>query len=270
MADLFKYENKTNIVLDNPMSVDKSVIRTTLIPSLLNIYNYNKMRKVNDVLIYEISKTYDIKYEEDTKVTILMKGDYINNPWSKVSVKVDFYLIKGIIENLFDYLGFKNRYSYVTDNIPNMHPGMSAKILIDREEVGIIGRVHPSVEKDEVYVCEFSMSKLYEKDVKPIKYKESNKYPYITKDLSFVIDKNITNDEIVTTIKKSGGRLLTNVEIFDIYTGSNIGDNEKSVAYTLKFEDSSRTLTDEEVMNVFNNIIKDVEEKLNAKVRNGE
>ena len=270
MADLFKYENKTNIVLDNPMSVDKSVIRTTLIPSLLNIYNYNKMRKVNDVLIYEISKTYDIKYVEDTKVTILMKGNYINNPWSKTNVKVDFYLIKGVIENLFDYLGFKNRYSYALDNIPNMHPGMSAKILIDREEVGIIGRVHPSVEKDEVYVCEFSMSKLYDKEVKPIKYKESNKYPYITKDLSFVIDKNITNNEIVTTIKKSGGRLLSNVEIFDIYTGSNIGENEKSVAYSLKFEDSTRTLTDEEVMNVFNNIIKDVEEKLNAKVRNGE
>ena len=147
---------------------------------------------------------------------------------------------------------------------------MSAKILADREEIGIIGRVHPSVEKDEVYVCEFSMSKLYNKDVKPIKYKESNKYPYITKDLSFVIDKNITNDEIVATIKKSGGRLLSNVEIFDIYTGNNIDNNEKSVAYTLKFEDSTRTLTDEEVMNVFNNIIKDVEEKLNAKVRNGE
>ena len=270
MADLFKYENKTNIVLDNPMSIDKSVIRTTLIPSLLSIYNYNKMRKVNDVLIYEISKTYDIKYEEDTKVTILMKGNYINNSWSKTGIKVDFYLIKGIIENLLDYLGFKNRYSYVTSNIPNMHPGMSAKILADREEIGIIGRVHPSVEKDEVYVCEFSMSKLYNKDVKPIKYKESNKYPYITKDLSFVIDKNITNDEIVATIKKSGGRLLSNVEIFDIYTGNNIDNNEKSVAYTLKFEDSTRTLTDEEVMNVFNNIIKDVEEKLNAKVRNGE
>ena len=270
MADLFKYENKTNIVLDNPMSIDKSVIRTTLIPSLLSIYNYNKMRKVNDVLIYEISKTYDIKYEEDTKVTILMKGNYINNSWSKTGIKVDFYLIKGIIENLLDYLGFKNRYSYVTDNIPNMHPGMSAKILVDREDIGIIGRVHPSVEKDEVYVCEFSMSKLYNKDVKPIKYKESNKYPYITKDLSFVIDKSITNDEIVATIKKSGGRLLSNVEIFDIYTGNNIDNNEKSVAYTLKFEDSTRTLTDEEVMNVFNNIIKDVEEKLNAKVRNGE
>ncbi len=270
MSELFKYENKTNIVLDNPMSVDKSVIRTTLLPSLLNIYNYNKMRKVNDIMLYEISKTYDINYNEDIKVSILMKGSYINNSWNKENIKVDFYLIKGIIENLFDYLGFKNRYSYVVDNIPNMHPGISAKILLDREEVGIIGRIHPSIEKDDVYVVEFSMTKLYEKEVKPIKYKESNKYPYITKDLAFIIDKSITNDKIIETIKKSGGRLLTNIEIFDIYTGNNINDNEKSVAYNLKFEDSARTLTDEEVMNVFNNIITDVENKLNAKIRNGE
>ena len=270
MAKLFKYENKTNIVLDNPMSVDKSVIRTTLIPSLLNIYNYNKMRKVDDIMIYEISKTYDINYIEDTKVTMLMKGNYINNSWNKVNVKVDFYLVKGILENLLDYLGFKNRYSYVVSNIPDMHPGMSTKILVDREEVGILGRIHPSIEKDEVYVCELSLTKLFNKEVKSIKYKESNKYPYITKDLSFVIDKNITNDEIVSVIKKSGGRLLTNIEIFDIYTGNNVNENEKSVAYSLKFEDSTRTLTDEEVMNVFNNIIKDVEEKLKAKVRNGE
>ncbi len=270
MSELFRYENKTNIVLDNPMSVDKSVIRTTLLPSLLNIYNYNKMRKVNNIMLYEISKTYDINYNEDTKVSLLMKGSYIDNSWNKENIKVDFYLIKGIIENLFDYLGFKNRYSYVVGSIPNMHPGISAKLLIDREEVGIIGRVHPSVEKDDVYVVEFSMTKLYEKEVKPIKYKESNKYPYISKDLAFIIDRDITNDKIVETIKKSGGRLLTNIEVFDIYTGSNINENEKSVAYNLKFEDSTRTLTDEEVMNVFNNIIHDVESNLNAKIRNGE
>ncbi len=270
MAELFRYENKTNIVLDNPMSVDKSVIRTTLIPSLLNIYNYNKMRKVNDILLYEISKTYDINYNEDVKVSILMKGNYINNSWNNTSIKVDFYLIKGIIENLFDYLGFKNRYTFVTGDIPNIHPGISAKILIDKEEIGIIGRVHPNIEKDDVYVCEFSMTKLYNKEVKPIKYKESNKYPYISKDLAFVVDRDITNDTITETIKKSGGRLLTNIEVFDIYTGNGINENEKSVAYNLKFEDSTRTLTDEEVMGIFNKIINDVETKLNAKVRNGE
>ena len=158
----------------------------------------------------------------------------------------------------------------MADTIPSMHPGMSAKILLDREEVGIIGRVHPNVEKDEIYVCEFSMTKLYEKQIKPIKYKESNKYPYITKDLAFVVEKNITNERIVETIKKSGGRLLSNIEVFDIYTGDNVKENEKSIAYSLKFEDSTKTLTDEEVMEVFNKIMKDVSNNLNAKIRNGE
>ena len=270
MSELFKYEDKTNIVLPNPMSLDKSVIRTTLIPSLLNIYNYNKLRKVNDVMLYEISKTYDINYIEDTKVSILMKGNYISNSWSKNTIKVDFYLIKGIIENILDYLGFRNRYSFKVDTISNMHPGMSAKILLDREEIGIIGRVHPSLEKDDIFVAEFSMSKLYEKKTKPIKYKESNKYPDISKDLAFVVNKDVTNEQIIEVIKHSGGRLLTNIEVFDIYTGDKVGAYEKSIAYNLKFEDPTRTLTDEEVMEIFNRIINDVESKLNAKVRNGE
>ena len=269
MADMFKYQNIQNIVLPNPMSSDKSVIRTTLIPSLMNIFNYNKLRKVNDILIYEISKTYDINYVEDTKVSILMKGNYITNPW-KSSEKVDFYLIKGIIENLFDYLGFKNRYSFIVDNIPDMHPGMSSKIFLDREQIGIIGRVHPSIEKDNVFVAELSMSKLYNKSVKPIKYKEANKYPGIEKDVAFVVDKKITNNELIDAIRKSGGRLLSNIEVFDVYTGDKVKENEKSIAYNLKFEDTSRTLTDEEVMESFNKIINDVESKLNAKVRNGE
>ena len=269
MSSKFKYEDTKNIVLPNPMSLDKSVIRTTLIPSLLNIYNYNKLRKVSDVLIYEIAKTYDVNYKEDTKISILMEGNYITNSWQG-NTKVDFYFIKGIVENLLDYLGFKNRYTFEVSSIPDIHPGMSAKILLDREEIGIIGRVHPSIEKDQIFVSEISMSKLYEKQVKPLKYKEANKYPGISKDLAFVVDKNITNREITDQIRKSGGRLLSSIDVFDVYTGDKVKDNEKSIAYNLKFEDNNRTLTDEEVMNVFNKIINDVETKLNAKVRNGE
>ena len=270
MAKLFKYDNKEQISLPNPMSYDKSVIRTSILPSLLNTYNYNKARKVNDVNIYEISKTYDKNYVEDTKVALLMKGNYINNVWQNNVIKVDFYLIKGIIENILDYLGFKNRYTFTVDSIPSMHPGMSALILLDREPIGIIGRIHPEVEKDEIYVAEFSMTKLLSKNIKPIKYKEANRYPSISKDVAFVVDKNITNKEIEDVIKKSGGRLLNNIDVFDIYTGDKVLENEKSIAYNLKFEDSTRTLTEEEVMTIFNKIIFDVESKLNAKVRNGE
>lgn len=266
MAELFKYENKNNITLPNPMSIDKSVIRTTLIPSLLNTYEYNKARKVNDVFLYEISKTYDNNYNEDTKICVLMKGNYILNNFNNVKVNTDFYLIKGIAENILNYLGLKNRYSFKSAEICNMHPYMSARIYLDREEIGIIGRVHPSLYKDDIYVLEMSLNKLI-KPVKPIKYKPSSKYPMISKDLAFIVNKNTLSEEIETIIKKSGGRLLTDIKVFDVYTGENVKENEKSIAYSLTFNDPTRTLTEEEVMKVFNKIIKDVCSSGLAKLR---
>lgn len=265
MAKLFNYENKNKIVLPNPMSVDKSVIRATLIPSLLNIYDYNKARKVTDVCIYEISKTYDTDLTEDTKVSALMKGNYLVNNWQNLKVKVDFYLVKGIVENLLDYLGLKNRYSFVVDTIPDLHPGISAKIILDREEIGIIGRVHPNVKKDEIYVFELSMNKLI-KQIKPLKYKEASKYPSITKDMAFIVKKDVSSNDIQSIIKKVGGRLLTDIDVFDVYVGENVGDDEKSIAYTLTFSDPTRTLSDEEVTQLFRQIIEKVEQT-GAKLR---
>ena len=266
MANLFNYDNKENAVLPNPMSTDKSIVRTTLIPSLINIYEYNKARKVNDILIYEISKTYDKNYNEDVKLSILMKGNYITNDWMNSKIKVDFYLIKGIVENILNYLGFKNRYTFEKDLINHLHTGISASILVDRQKVGIIGRVHPSLLKDEVYVCELSLTKL-NKEVKPLKYKESSKYPEIIKDVAFIVPKSLTSGEIVETIKKAGGRLLSSIDVFDVYTGENVKENEKSIAYTLTFKDDTRTLNDEEVNAVFRNIIDKVIEKFNVELR---
>ena len=266
MAKLFRYDDKQQVVLLNPMSTDKSVVTTSIIPSLINTYEYNKARRVNDVLIYEISKTYDKDYNEDTKVAILMKGNYLTNSW-KGSSKVDFYLMKGIIENLLDYLGFKNRYSYKVDDLPQMHPLVSAKIMIDRNEVGMFGRVHPLYKKDEIFVAEISMTKLFDLKVKPIKYKEANKYPEITKDVAFVVKKDITAGMIMDQIRKSGGRLLSDIDVFDVYQGENVKEDEKSIAFNLKFQDPTRTLSDEEVMMVFNKIINDIESKMDAKLR---
>ena len=265
MASKFKYDNKEAIALPNPMSLDKSIIRTSILPSLVNVHDYNKARNVKDILLYEIAKTYDVNYVEDVKVAMLMKGNYIINEWQHTTTKCDFYTLKGIIENLLDYLGFKNRYTFVASEIPELHPGISAKILLDREEIGVIGRVHPSYKKDEIYVAELSMTKLYNKQVKPIKFKEASKYPEIVKDLAFVIDNEVESEVIKKQIKKSDGRLLDNVEVFDIY--NNIEEGKKSIAYKLTFKDASKTLSDEEVMEVFNKIIKEVEEKTNAKLR---
>ena len=266
MTEIFRYEDKETISLPNPMSIDKSVFRLSLIPSLLNVYEYNKARKVEDINIYEIAKTYDSEFNEDTKVAILMKGNYITNIVNGVNVKVDFYLLKGIIENLFKYLGLRNRYDFAKVEVKELHPGISAQILVDRKPLGIIGKVHPSVLKDDVYVAEFSMSKLYELKTKPLKFKEASRYPEIKKDVAFIVDNAITNKEIEEVIKKSGGRLLADIDIFDIYR--DIEEGRKSMAYKLTFKDETRTLSDDEVMEVFNKIIADVESKLNAKVRN--
>ena len=265
MAKRFKYDNKEQVILPNPMSIDKSVVRTSILPSLINVYEYNKARNIKDILLYEISKTYDKDYNEEMKVAMLVKGDYITNEWEHKEIKCDFYTLKGIIENLLDYLGFKNRYSFEKVNAPDMHPGMSAKIIIDREEVGIIGRVHPTYKKDEIYVSELSVTKLYNKQVKPIKFKEATKYPEIIKDVAFVIPNEMKSDTIKKQIRQSGGRLLTEIDVFDLYL--NIEEGKKSIAYKLTFSDPSRTLTDEEVMNVFNKIIDEVTTKCNVKLR---
>ena len=266
MAKMFKYDNLENVILPNPMSVDKSVVRTSILPSLINVFDYNKARKVSDILIYEIAKTYDINYNETTKAAILMSGNYLTNGVLGINVKVDFFVLKGIVENLLDYLGFKNRYSFVQANdLPEMHPNMSARIMLDRNEIGIIGRVHPSIKKDEIYICELNLNSLLSR-VKPIKYKTASKYPSIEKDFAFIVNNDVTNAEMKEAIKKSAGRMLDSVNIFDIY--ENIEEGKKSMAYKLVFKDETRTLSDEEVMVVFNKVIKDIEMKFDAKLRN--
>ena len=269
-SKLFDYEKKEHIVLPSPMSIDKSVIRTTLIHSLLNVYDYNKARHVTDINLYEIAKTYsklNNEYVEDIKICMLTSGSYIINNWQR-DYKVDFYLMKGIVENLLDYLGFKNRYDFVKESIPNLHPGVCATIIIDNEKVGVIGKVHPSLKKDDIYVSELSLTSLYSKAIKPLKYKGASKYPEIKKDMAFIVNNNITASDLINQIKKSGGRLLTDIDIFDVYTGEKVGTDEKSIAFSLTFADSTRTLSDEEVMQVFNKIINDVTSKLDAKLRN--
>lgn len=265
MANMFRYENKSQIQLPNPVAIDKSVIRTTLLPSLLLTYDYNKARNVKDILLYEIAKTYDADYKEDVKVAILMKGSYLKNEWQGIDLKADFFCLKGVIENLLDYLGFKNRYTFVRAQAPDMHPGITAKILLDREEVGVIGKVHPKTRKDDIFVAELSMTKLYNKQIKPLKYKEASKFPEIVKDLAFVIDGNVESEVIRNQIKKSGGRLLSDCQEFDVY--KDVEPGKKSIAYSLTFRDSTKTLLEDEVMQVFNKIIADVQAKTGAKLR---
>ena len=264
-SNLFNKEHKI-IEVPNPMSSERSVLRKSLIPSLLDVVKYNKSRGLKNINIYEISKVFFDDYEEENYLTIMLYNNYLENTWANVKVKNSFYVIKGIAENLFDYLGLKNRYSFEKSDEDNLHPGISANILLDRKKIGYIGKIHPALSKDDVYVLEVSIDKLNVK-TKNLKFKPASKYPGINKDVAFVVNKEISSKDVHEAIKRAGGRLLTNIETFDVYTGENVKDNEKSLAYSLTFQDLSKTLTEEEVTEVFENIIKNVCEKLNAKLR---
>lgn len=265
MAELFCYDKKEKLVLPNPMSVDKSVVRTTIIPSLINVYNYNKARKTEDIFLYEISKTYDKNYQEESKIAGLLKGNIVKSPWNG-NIKCDFYVVKGIVEDILNSLGFTNRYTFIPAKLPNLHPGVSASILLDGEMLGIIGRVHPNTLKDEVYIFELSLNKLMRK-VKPIKFKEPAKYPSIQKDVAFLIDRSINASEIEKMIKKSSSRLLKDISVFDVYLGDNIASDKKSIAFKLTYLDDAKTLTDEEVMNDFHQMIEKVTKEFNCEIR---
>ncbi|MDO5555458.1 MAG: phenylalanine--tRNA ligase subunit beta [Clostridia bacterium] len=258
------------IKLLDPLTEDRNTLRYSMIPSLLKIYEYNIGRNNKDISIFEIGKGFakiGEEYKEEEKLCILISGKYftgINN-----EKNADFYILKGIAEELLDYLGYNGRYSFLNNKeFPKeFHPGQTALISVNANTVGIMGKLHPLVTTDDVFVLEINLDKLLEKKVGKMKYKEISKFPSIKKDLSFVVDKNVQSETIEKAIKKSAGNLLTNIEVFDVYTGKNLGQDKKSIAYSLTFNDSKKTLTDDEVLGIFNKIIGDIEKAFNAELR---
>ena len=253
------------VKLLDPLAEERNALRYSLIPSMVKIYEYNKARENKDVCIFEIGKGFYKKqeeYGENQKIVALMTGKYYLGVGN--SANVDFYVIKGVVEELLNFLGYENRYTIeMPDQIPNeFHKGQTANINVNGQIVGIVGKLHPEVTKDDVYVMEINLDKLLSKRVGKMKYKEISKFPNVKKDVAFVMKKDIPSVEVEKVIKKAGGKLLTNIEVFDVYTGENIGKDEKSVAYSLTFNDSKKTLTEEEITKIFENIIANVE-KLN-------
>lgn len=254
----------------DPLTEERNTLRCSILPSLFKIYEYNIARNVKDISIFEIGKSFYKKqeeYGEERKLASLLSGDYyfgINNV-----KKVDFYIVKGIIEELLNYLGYEGRYSFVTPKklANEIHPFQTADISLNGEIIGTMGKVHPAKTKEDVFVFEISLDKLLSKKTGKMKYKEISKYPSVKKDLSIVVEKNITNDEIQKAIKKSAGTLLTDIQIFDIYTGNNIDDDKKSMSYSLTFSAKDKTLTDEETNTILEKIISDLEKNIGAKLR---
>lgn len=269
-AEVQKYSTddfETVKILD-PMTEERNALRHSLIPSLKMVYDYNKARNQKDISIFEIGKSFykkDGKYGESLSLAVLMTGNY------KLGIEkenVDFYVIKGVLESLLDFLGYAGKYSLKATDLPSeLHPGQAGSIFVEGNKVGVIGKMHPNVTKDNIFVMEINLDELFKIEHEVMKYKEISKFPNVVKDVAFIVKKNVKSEEIESVIKNAGGKRLRSIEVFDVYTGENVAEDEKSIAYTLTFNDYEKTLGDEEVMNAFNKIIKEVTSKCNAVLR---
>ena len=258
----FTKDEFEELKLLDPITEERNTLRYSIIPSLYKIYEYNKARENKDVCLFEIGKGFwkkNEEYGENRKVCVLMTGKYYNKVG--YNEQINFYDIKGVTEELLDFLGYSGRYSFVMPKqMPDeFHPGQTAEISVNNDIVGIVGRIHPEIENENVFVMEINLDKLLAKRVGKMKFKEISKFPVIKKDLSILVNKDITSQEIATKIKKKAGKLLIDINVFDLYVGKNIDENQKSLAYSLTFGDNNRTLNDDEITEIMNKIILDLE-----------
>lgn len=265
--------------LDWPMTEERAVLRLNLISGLLDDVAYNLARKNNRVALYEIGRVFyqtgDSKHELPTEVNHLglaLTGNIHEKDWQTKAQKVDFFHLKGILENLFDSLALTDRIRYQkTAAIKEMHPGRTAMILLDDQEIGFLGQTHPSIAKDyevsETYVAELNLDQLLAAKTEQLVYQPVSKFPSVTRDMALLLDETIDNQSVMEIIRESAGRFLSAIRLFDVYQGKNIEAGKKSLGYSLTFSNPEATLTDEEINQAIAKITRNLEEKVQAEIR---
>lgn len=267
----FDIEAQSVVEILNPLNKEKSQLRHSIIPSLINVLSYNRKRKIDDICLFEIGRKYT-KESETELVSGLMHGVYDSTLWQGNKEKADFYLLKGIIETLLKKLKVES-YNIIKSTHPleAVHPGIYADVLINGEYVGYIAQLHPSLEKKynikKTYVFELLFEKLVKNNMLDLEMKVIPKYPSISRDLALTIDKDIPASELLSVVRKAGKKQLINLELFDLYLGDNIDNDKKSIALSLEFQSTEKTLETKEVDVAINRILKQLENKLNAKLR---
>jgi len=275
----FAFEmNQTPVTLAMPMSEDRSTMRTSLIPHLFDVLSYNINRKNPDVFVYEIGSIFLSNEEtltnqplEKEMVAGALTGMWMDHGWQGEKKAVDFFLAKGIMEKLFETFGVEEEVVFEQATLPDLHPGRTALVKLDGKEIGFIGQVHPSLQKQlnlkETYVFELDLETILKHQAKPVVYQALPRYPAMTRDIALVVDSHRSAGEVETVIHWAGGELLKKVRLFDLYEGEHMEEGKKSLAFSLTYLDPERTLTDEEVTKAHGEVLKMLEEHVGATLR---
>ena len=256
---------RNSIVISNPLGEDTSVMRTTALPSMLEVITRNCNFNNENVMLFENATVYipteEGKLPDENKVVTL--GMYGN---------VDFYFIKGVCENIMTLAGIKARCVAVDSN-PSYHPGRCAELVsVDGIKLGILGQVHPKVMQNygieiPVYAAELDFDKIFDNMVTEKHYAPLPKFPASTRDFSFVCEESLEVGKIEDVMARAGGKLVENIALFDIYRGPQIGEDKKSVSIRVSLRAADRTLTVEETDKISAKILAALEKELGISLR---
>lgn len=252
------------ITLINPLGEDTSVMRTTMMPSMLNVLYTNISRKVESGLAFECGHTFTPQEGLPIETNHLCVGMY--------GKEVDFFVLKGALEAILESVGFDNYEIIPETNNTTFHPGRCATIMYNDIYIGTFGEVHPEVIDNynlgqRVYLAELDLDLIFENSDRTIIYNPLPKYPSTSRDIALLVKDDVIVKQIEDIIKANGEDLVESYKLFDVYKGSQIADGYKSIAYSIIYRSKDKTLTDEDVNKVHQNIIRELEEKLDAKLR---
>lgn len=257
---------RDNVRIMNPLGEEYSVMRTTLLGNFLDVISNNQNRNIEEMLAYEIGNTFSPVKDKDgipTEGLKLVLGGYGD---------VDFYYVKETLEKTFEELGiYEYRFLRESENTI-YHPGRCANVEINGEFVGTFGEIHPLVMenfeiKNRVICGEFDFNKIVEFSDEKITYVPLPKYPTSDRDLAILVDENIMVSQIKEISKKEAGNLLEDFRVFDIYTGEQIQEGKKSIAFNMVFRSHEKTLKDQEVNEIIDKIVKSLTEEIGAILR---
>ncbi|MDG5786940.1 phenylalanine--tRNA ligase subunit beta [Evansella sp. AB-P1] len=274
----FKDEGGYRVKVASPMSEERSTLRTTLLPHLLDALSHNKNRNILNVNLYEMGSVFSTEEqtvtkqpEETTYISGAIMGLWHEHSWQGEKKPVDFYVLKGMVEGLLAQLNVIDKAEFIQGEGKGFHPGRTAKLLVNGVEIGILGQLHPSVAKEwsltEVYMFEINLHRLLMEEVEAIRYTPIPRYPAMDRDIALVVDEGVQAGVVESLIKEFGGQLITRVALFDLYQGEHLEKGKKSLAFSLRYQDPEKTLTEEEVTKVHEAVLNGLEEKIGAKLR---
>ncbi|MCK8619521.1 phenylalanine--tRNA ligase subunit beta [Apilactobacillus kunkeei] len=277
-AKMFMMGESAQTDLSYPMSSDHTTLRMNLVSGLLDDIAYNKARKVDNVALYEQGRVFHkenadiVKPDEIEHLAGAMTGSLVDNSWNQPAKNVDFFLIKGIVNEYLETIGLNGEISYVAnESYQEMHPGRTADIFVHGHYVGFVGQVHPKIAKqfkiNETYVFDLNLQTIIDLPKKEQSYELVSKYPSIKRDIAMLIDKDVENDLIVKVIEKRGGAYLVDVKLFDLYEGEHVPEDKKSLAYSLTFQNKHDTLVDDDVNNAMEKVQRNLEKEFNVEIR---